>query len=151
MTKPWSVTRILCPTDFSAASDAAIRAAEAIAQSFGARIDLVHVWLPPVAMAYDAAFIPTPDQIVGYTNDMQKNLAATAARISLPADRVDRHLIQGVPWQDVIATAVSKGCDLIVMSTHGRTGLTHFVMGSVAERVVRSSPVPVLVVPAPRP
>ncbi len=149
-TATFNVTRILCPTDFSPAADAAIDAAVAIAERFGARVELLHVWAPPVTAALDAAIIPTPEQIVAYTGALEESLAKAAARLPLPKDRVDRHLVQGIAWRDTIEFAEKKGFDLVVMSTHGRTGVAHFVMGSVTERVVRSAKVPVLVVPAPR-
>jgi universal stress protein A len=148
---PFTVTQILCPLDFSAASDASIRAAEGIALSFGARLHLLHVWAPQVLVALDAAVMPTPEQIVQYTAEMERGLATRAAQVALPKDRVETHLVQGVAWSEIGAQASAKHCDLIVMSTHGRSGLAHLLMGSVTERVVRSAPVPVLVVPAPRP
>lgn len=150
MAAPFDVTRILCPTDFSPASEVALGAAERIADRFGARIELLHVWSPPVTVALDAALLPTPDQIVQYTAGLEKALADAAKAIALPAERVDRHLVQGIPWRETIDFAVQKKCDLVVMSTHGRSGISHFVMGSVTERVVRASTVPVLVVPIPR-
>ncbi len=146
----FAITRIVCPTDFSDASDVALGAADALAASVGAKVDLLHVWAPPISMAFDAAFVPTPEQIVKYTTDMQQLLHERAARFTLPKGRVDTSLVQGVAWSDLIAHAQKTAADLIVMSTHGRTGLAHFVMGSVTERVVRASPIPVLVVPAPR-
>lgn len=150
MTKPFSVQRIVCPIDFSPASEPALHVAEAIARSFGARIDLLHVWAPPIAMALDVAMLPSPEDIVRYTAAMETGLAAAAKKLTLPADRLDRHLIQGIAWRDIIEFAKEKSADLIVMSTHGRTGLAHLMMGSIAERVVRSSSVPVLVVPSAR-
>lgn len=151
MTAPFAVTRILCPTDFSPATDAAIRAAEVVAARFGARLELLHVWTPNVTMVLDGALMPTPEETVKYVDAMERALADEAKKIALPADRVDRHLVQGtVAWRDVTDFATQKGFDLIVMSSHGRTGLAHMVMGSVTERVVRTSKVPVLVVPLPR-
>jgi nucleotide-binding universal stress UspA family protein len=147
---PFVVSRILCPVDFSPASDASLRVAEGIAQSFGARIELLHVWAPPVAVALDAAFLPTAEQIAKYTEEMERALAARSATLTLPRERVDTHLIQGVAWSEIDEQARSLRCDLVVMSTHGRSGLSHLIMGSVAERVVRIARVPVLVVPAPR-
>lgn len=149
MAVPFDVTRVLCPTDFSPASDVALRAAERVAERFGARVELLHVWSPPVTVALDAALLPTPDQIVQYTAGLEKALADAAKTLALPAGHVDRHLVQGVAWRETVDFAVRKKCDLIVMSTHGRSGLSHFVMGSVTERVVRASTVPVLVVPIP--
>lgn len=150
VTPPFAVTKILCPTDFSMASDVALGAAEAIAQSFGARIELLHVWAPQIAMALDAALIPTPEQIVKVTEGMEKALAVRAAHVTLSRERVGSHLIQGVAWKETIDFAVRERCDLVVMSSHGHTGLTHLLVGSTTERVVRACRVPVLVVPVLR-
>jgi nucleotide-binding universal stress UspA family protein len=144
------VTRVLCPTDFSPASDAALAAAEAVARSFGARIELVHVWAPPISVALDAALVPTPEQIVKYTEAMERALAQRAAGIAVERERVDTHLIQGTAWREIVDFATRRGCDLVVMSSHGHTGLTHLLMGSTTERVVRHAQVPVLVVPGAR-
>ncbi len=148
MTASFDVKRILCPTDFSPASEGAIRAAETVAERFGARLELLHVWSPPVMVALDAAVLPSPAEIVQLTAGLEQALAGASKKLSLPADRVDRHLVQGVAWREVTEFASAKGFDLIVMSSHGRSGIAHFVMGSVTERVVRTSKVPVLVVPA---
>jgi nucleotide-binding universal stress UspA family protein len=148
MSAPFAVTRILCPTDFSPASEHAVRVAETIAARFDAKIDLLHVWAPPVSVALDAAVLPSADQIIQLTTALENALADAAKKVALPAGRVDRHLVQGVAWREIGAFAEEKKCDLVVMSTHGRSGIAHFVMGSVTERVARTSKVPVLVVPA---
>jgi universal stress protein A len=150
MTDSFSVTRILCPTDFSPASDAALRAAEGIASRYGARLDLLHVWAPNVTVVMDAAIMPTPEQVATYVTQLEKTLAEAAKRLSLPADRVGRHLVQGtVAWRDITDFAAKEKFDLIVMSTHGRTGLSHLLLGSVTERVVRAAKMPVLTIPPP--
>lgn len=150
MTDAFAVSRILCPTDFSPASEAAVRAAATLAARFDAHVDLLHVWAPNVTVMLDAAIVPTPEQIAAHVNQMEKLLADAAKLVGLPAGRVDRHLVQGsVAWRDITEFATEKKCDLIVMSTHGRTGLSHLLLGSVTERVVRAAKVPVLTIPPP--
>jgi len=150
MTTSFRVQRILVPTDFSPASDAAVTAAVGMAEVFGARVELAHIWAPPTMTALDFAFIPSASEIAGYTERLEKLLAEAARKTGLPATRLDRHLVQGEAWSTIVELAKEKQCDLIVMGTHGRSGLPHFVMGSVAERVARASTIPVLIVPSAR-
>jgi len=146
----FEVRTLIFPTDFSSSSSTAAKVARGVAARFGARVEVVHAWMPAASVLLDAAYIPTPEDVVTFTERLEKQLASATAELGLPADRVARHLLQGEPWRVVTAFASERGADLIVMGTHGRSGLPHLVMGSVAERVVRSSTVPVLVVPPER-
>ena len=140
--------RILVPTDFSPGCEAAVRVAGAMAERLGAKIDLLHVWSPLSMLAPDAAYIPSASDITARTAELEKKLLDAAGTLGLPADRIERNLVGGAAaWRAITEYAESHGVDLIVMATHGRKGLEHFLMGSVAERVVRTSRVPVLVVP----
>ena len=146
----FDVRTIVFPTDFSPASTSAAKVALGVAERLGARVELVHAWMPAASVLFDAAYIPSPSDVIALTARLEKQLADAATDFGLPSDRIGRHLLQGEPWRVITAFAAERGCELIVMGTHGRSGLPHLVIGSVAERVVRSSTVPVLVVPPER-
>lgn len=137
---------ILVATDFSPTSDHALSYARAMARSFGASLYLVHVVPDPVlasawseAYAYDLTALAERLRF-----DAHQRLAEMAETIDDVAVRTEA--LVGNPAAAITATAAEHGVDLIVMGTHGRTGVTHFFMGSVAERVVRTAPCPVLTV-----
>jgi len=77
--------------------------------------------------------------------DAQQRMQTLLNRVHQEGLQGETAIVQGVPFQVIVDTAESQNIDLIVMGTHGRTGLTHVLMGSVAERVVRMAPCPVLV------
>jgi nucleotide-binding universal stress UspA family protein len=148
MKKP-TIRNILVPIDFSEMSIQAIEAAENLACRFGARIYLVHVQ----DATYPAGFMaPTPmmtgDVIaIHHENEksLRKRLRDLAARLDLSPD--DCRVLTTAPAFDAICgLARELSIDLIVMPTHGRTGLKHLFLGSTAERVVQHSPAPVFVV-----
>ena len=138
------VSRILCPTDFSPGANAALEIAASIAERYDASIDVLHVWSPPVVVAFDAAIIPSGEDVAAYTESLHRKLDETLASISRPHRFVRKHLIQGVAGEEILALAEREKCELIVMGTHGRSGLSHLLLGSVAERLVRTARVPVL-------
>ncbi len=140
-------TRILIPTDFSEPSSAALEYAKAIATRFNASLHLIHVVDPMVTGMFGAeGYVP---QIADSAESMQeeaekKMLAFLAGTHSATTSIV----VHGSAASAICDQATRDGTDLIVMGTHGRTGLTHMLLGSVAERVVRSAPCPVLTVHA---
>lgn len=140
-------THILVPTDFSAASRLAVDAAALLARDLGAKITLVHVHDPGAVRAPAAFHARTQDQ------DLDAELEDAAAaeletlRASALADvaDLDTVVLRDESAPHAITTYASKiGADLIVIATHGRTGLKHLLIGSVAERVVRHATMPVL-------
>lgn len=136
---------ILVPTDFSPSSDAAIDAAIDLAQRFDAKVTLLHVWQLPVypymeAMLNLSALASEVER--GATEALEKQLQQVRSRY--PA--VQSVVQMGLPWQAIIEIVKSQQVDLVVMGTHGRRGFDHLILGSVAERVVRLSPVPVLTI-----
>ncbi len=143
-----SLKRILMPTDFSEFSEAAKNYACSFAEKFGAELHLLHVLQDLVAMA------PEPGMAFPPPGDYMKELQASAEQAlakrpgdALPEDfPVVRDVIQGTPFLEIIRYAKQHDIDLIVMGTHGRSGLAHVLLGSVAEKVVRKSPCPVLTV-----
>lgn len=142
------VRRILHPTDFSRASGAAFLKAVALAKESRAQLLLVHVMLPPTPFIGDGYVSPKTYQELeaAARRSAQRELAKVAARAQKAKARVKAVLLEGVPYDRIARAARSKGADLIVMGTHGRSGLSKFFLGSVAERVIALAPCPVLTV-----
>jgi nucleotide-binding universal stress UspA family protein len=139
------VHTILHPTDFSAQSGYALRLAGALARDYGARLVLLHVALPPMPVYGGEVLVAVPAS----THDEERQ---HLDRLKVP-DGVptERRLVVGVPVEEILGVASEVSVDLIVMGTHGRTGLARLLMGSVAEQVVRKARCPVLTVKTPFP
>jgi universal stress protein A len=142
-------SRILVPTDFSSPSDAALEYARILAAKFGSALRILHVIDDPSASSdfVGDGFAPSTDEI--------RNALVVHARKRLDhlmnlVDRSRYHAhvdaVLGMPADAIVDYAGATGTSLIVMGTHGRTGLAHLLMGSVAEQVVRTAPCPVLTV-----
>ncbi len=142
------VRRILHPTDFSRASGAAFLKAVALAKEGRAELLLVHVLLPPTPFIGDGYISPkTYEELeASARRGAQRELAKVVARAQKAKARVKAVLLEGVPYDKIARVARSKRADLIVMGTHGRSGLSKFFLGSVAERVIALAPCPVLTV-----
>lgn len=139
-----NVQRILVPVDFSETSKRALEYANFFAQRFDAKLDVLHVWRPSEYAG---------DEMVVFTRSEPELTLSTFLRNH--ADQQLTGFLQGVPHSNrmlesgepaqVIARVAGEGrYDLVIMGTHGRTGLSHVMMGSVAEKVVRLAPCPVL-------
>ena len=143
-----SVKRILVPTDFSDPSAEALASAMELAKGANAIVDLVHV-------AVEASFaMPPPIDVATIPIDMSKvmervtdGLRAEEKRLQEAGLRCETAMLIGRPDAEIVARATATGADLIVMGTHGRSGLAHALLGSVAERVVQHAPCAVLIVP----
>jgi len=131
---------ILFPTDFSTASDAALPHAEALARQADARLLIVHVEEAPLAYGGGELYygLPEPD-----SDRIRKML--DDVRPADPALPFDHRLTMGDPASEIVRMAADESAEMIVLGTHGRTGMTRLLMGSVAEAVVRRAPCPVLV------
>jgi nucleotide-binding universal stress UspA family protein len=139
------VKRILVPTDFSEYADYALDYAIALAQKLQARLTLLHaVDTTPLEVAESATQRP-PSYLEDLETSSEQRLEVSLKRIHDVGLQGETLFVHGVPFETIINTAKDRGADLIVMGTHGRTGLTHALMGSVAEKVVRLAPCPVLV------
>jgi len=141
--------RILVPVDFSTTSETAIVYAQALAARFAAAIELLHVVEDPVASGAwdpDASYLTIPDLTDRLVEDAGRRLADTKGRLDADGVTVETRVVTGSPARAIVAAAEEDGCDVIVMGTHGRTGLSHMLMGSVAERVIRTAGCPVLTV-----
>lgn len=146
-----TVNRILVPTDFSETADKALAYAKELASKLGASLHLVHVYSDPYAVAACApeVYAPVPAEV------RQRALEEVRERLfeRLDADeeqrfRGSRGVVRGLVAPQIVDYAVTQDIDLIVMGTHGRRGVAHLLLGSVAEHVVRTAGCPVLTIRA---
>jgi len=138
---------ILVPCDFSDCSVAALAQAAALAKLTGGTLVLLHV-IEPVTPGFLIEGTVSR-QTQGQMRARVANKLSALARTHAGGVHLGRPLIKaGKPWEIIVSTASKAGVDLIVLGTHGYTGLKHAVLGSVAERVVRHSSCPVLTVPS---
>jgi universal stress protein A len=141
------IQSILVPTDFSAPAVKALRQAVALAKQFDAKITLLNV-VEPIGATPDFAYNPMVlenEKVMAATNDHLKKLVKKEKLEGIVEKTVVRY---GAPYSEISLAAKSLKCDLIVIATHGYTGLKHVFLGSTAERVVRHAPCPVLVIRA---
>ncbi len=138
--------RILVAVDFSEHSDRALEQAITFAKQFGASIDLLHVFdLPiPIVNPYEIAIPP------GFVQEAEESartkLEERKRKLETSKISTDCHLATAPVSPAICEAAAKHGADLVVIGTHGYTGLRHALLGSVAERVVRNAPCPVLTV-----
>jgi universal stress protein A len=147
---PIAMNHILVPVDFSESSDRALAQATSLAQQTGGSIILLHV----VEISYAYADVAVFDQaslerdLLAGAEQRLEQMAASCESDGVPA----KHIVRSGRSPRVIAdVAASENVDLIVISTHGYTGLKHVLLGSTAENVVRYAPCPVLVLRRPEP
>lgn len=142
------IHRILVPTDFSEPAHAALKWATTLAKEFDSRVHLLHVVPEPYAYPWGTELSSLPlNEILSQSEEAaRQRLGELAAETGLPADRLATTAVVGTPVDQVIALVKEEKIDLVVLGTHGRGPVGHFLLGSVAERVVRRSPVPVLTV-----
>jgi nucleotide-binding universal stress UspA family protein len=139
------IDNVLVPIDFSERSREAIECALPLINEFGADLHLVHVFAPDYPLASMAAIpLIVPELEVG--RRIRRQLKDVARKYSIELRRENIHALKGRPFEEICRLARDRGIDLIVLSTRGKTGLKHLVLGSTAERVVRYSHCPVLVV-----
>jgi nucleotide-binding universal stress UspA family protein len=143
-----NIRAILVAADFSGCSEDAFRVALSLARDYRARLIVLHVPTPPpfVTPGELQRTLQRPD---GYRAELEGRLRLVYAADSLP--EVEYRVEDGDPAVEILAAAREVRCDLIVMGTHGRTGLGRLLMGSVAEQVVRKAACPVLTVKVPLP
>jgi len=147
-----AIRRILVPIDYSENSKAALAYGAELALSFGAALDIVHVWDRPTYVS-DAVMVQRPGEAhkpIGelIRENAQKDMNEFMATITLPSGvPTQSRLLSGEPAATLVAELKKGEHDLVVLSTHGRTGIAHLLLGSIAEKLVRMSPIPVLTVP----
>jgi nucleotide-binding universal stress UspA family protein len=139
-----NVTKILFPTDFSTCSDVGLEQATALARDAGAELLIVHVEEPPAAYGGGEMYYGIAEPDHAELHRMLRDVRPTD-----PAVPYEHRILRGDPASEIVAEAERENCDLIVMGTHGRTGLTRLLMGSVAEGVVRRAKCPVLTYKVP--
>lgn len=139
--------QILVPTDFSEHSNHALRYAAGLARQFGAKLLLLHVVSSEALDSISKAHVP-PYSVDKVYEDLSLEIREQYGKHVAPEVRrvveAETLVLPGVPFLEIIRAARVKGADLIVMATHGRAGLSHALIGSVTEKVVRKAPCPVL-------
>ncbi len=140
------IKNILCPVDFSTPSDISVQHAESLASLFGARLYLLHVIEHLHGDEHYMILMLTPQEIAEkMKKEAEKQLNNLAKKIKKEL-KVMIEVREGKAFVEIVKAAGEKNIDLIVMGSHGRTGLSHVLIGSVAERVVRKAQCPVLIV-----
>jgi len=142
------LNRILVPTDFSEHSKTAVQYGCELASKFGADLHLLHV-VEQLPVMYSEGAIFSPETEAELLAEARELLTKTPADIDVSALNVTRATLEGHPLVEIVRYARENEIDLIVIGTHGRTGLVHVLLGSVAEKVVRKAPCPVLTVHSP--
>jgi nucleotide-binding universal stress UspA family protein len=135
---------ILVPTDFSEPASRALEFAISLASKFDSKLTLLHAsWLPPSAYATAAGIYWPTDEL---ERAAKKELETLMPKVIERCRGAQGIVLMGEPSLTILDVAKERSCDLIVMGTHGRRGLARVFLGSVAEKVVRLSPIPVLIV-----
>lgn len=154
-----ALKRILVGTDFSDASESALLYAVALARQFGAQLHVLHA-----AGRHDVQVMVERQRVIdeflreagrpeaphNTARELLGDLLPTAEAAGVPTEYVLRASGAGGPYVEIVRYAVERAVDLIVVGTHGRGFMAHMLMGSVAEKVVRNAPCPVLTVRPPR-
>ncbi len=141
------IKTILYPTDFSDGARAAMDHAVSLARDYNAKLILLYV-IQDISLA--EWYVPSSPYIADLVEDMRKSardaMDKWGAEVSSKVKDFEKMVVRGVPFVEIIKTARGKNADLIVMGTHGRTGIEHVLFGSTAEKVVRKASCPVLTV-----
>lgn len=152
----FSFRRITLPTDFSDPSRNALEWALVVARQFGASLHLIHVLpesvvAPPVSPMIPTGAMPppptSPQELVAAIEPRMTEIVTRCRDLAVPAESQIVQQVGEPVYRPVVDAALANGSDLIVVGTHGRSGLKRFLLGSVAEGVMRHSPIPVLAVP----
>jgi nucleotide-binding universal stress UspA family protein len=142
------VRRILVPIDFSESAPSILEWAAHLAEEHGSRILLLHAYhLPVEFQQLEGAYLP-PDFWANVKTEAEQSLARYAADLEARGLQVERIVREGYPAAVIVDEATAQQADLIVIGTHGLSGLKHMLLGSIAERVVQKAPCPVLTVKA---
>ncbi|HEY6011052.1 MAG TPA: universal stress protein [Nitrospirota bacterium] len=141
------IKTILFPTDFSNGARAAMDHAISLARDYNAKLVLLYV-IQDISIA--EWYIPSSISVTDLVEDMQKSAMREMDKwygeVSAVVKDADKMVVRGVPFVEIIKTAKDRNADMIVIGTHGRTGIDHMLFGSTAEKVVRKAPCPVLTV-----
>ncbi len=142
------IRTILAPADFSAHSEESVRYACGLAARLGAELHLVHILSEVLPAGPDPLLMPVlPPE---YYKESEDRALESLGRLLDPAWGTPRSVVTQVRWgspvESMVSYAADHHIDLIVIATHGRTGLSHVLLGSVAERILREAPCPVLTI-----
>ncbi len=140
------IQRILMPIDFSDTSAAAAEYGCELAARLGARVTLLNVFSSGIVATPDAVFAPTPEEIHAIAHAAHEHLQSLAAKLEREGLEIECIAVEGVPGDAIRSFAERERPDLIIMGTHGRRGVSHLLLGSVAEYVLRHAPCPVLTI-----
>ncbi len=148
------IRKILCPVDCSKGSGVALDYAVSFAKQCGAEVHLLHVWQVHYQVRQDLSVWMEAHGQQPIAKVIEDEARAETDKFleSLPADirsTLKVRLVEGEPWRTVVEVAARENFDLIAMGTHGRSGIVHLALGSVAEKVVRHAECPVLTVRMP--
>lgn len=142
--------KILVPIDFSPYSERATALAIELAKKFDSSLTLLHAYSIPTYPLPEGYVLASPEVVADLMEKTSSAMKAVRARVlEQGVAKVESLLVEGSAFAEIVRTAREKNFDLIVMGTHGRTGLKHALMGSVAEKVVRKAHCPVLSVRDP--
>ena len=139
--------QILVPTDFGKYAGRALDVAVELSEKFDASLTLLHVYEIPI-YAYSAMSFMPAELLASVAEAAQKELDAALVALRSRAPGAKGILRRGVAWEEILAAIEETRGDLVVMGTHGHRGIAHILLGSVAEKIVRLSHVPVLTVRA---
>jgi len=140
--------RILVPTDFSEPGKSALRYAVAFADQFAAAVDLLHV-VEPVPPGALLSYQPVEELRASLRRDAAAKIEKLHDEWDDYAFPVNRIVVEGFPFVEILKHAKESKADMIIMGTHGHGAIAHMFLGSVAEKVVRKAPCPVLTVRHP--
>lgn len=140
---------ILVPVDFSKGSDRAVAQAELLATALGADVELFHAYQLPVFALPEASVTVSPTYVADLTDRAQRELNKHRDILRARGVNATTKLIEGNPAESIVERAEVLGALMIVLGTHGHSGFRRFLLGSTAERVVRTATAPVLTVHLP--
>jgi nucleotide-binding universal stress UspA family protein len=144
--------KILVPVDFSDHSERALQTAIMLARSYEAAVSIIHVYEPLAVAVPEGYVLFSETQLQRMFDEFQRALdKLQQSTREAGVQQVETELLHGFAAGEIQTFAEQGSYDLIVMGTHGRRGLSHVLLGSVAERVLRTAPCPVLIVRAPAP
>ena len=142
--------RILCPVDFSSFAKFALTEGVRLAESLGSELCVLHAYQNPAYLLPMAGYVgPAGDVVAQVRKQLGEELEDLVAEHRKRGLKVQTVVLEGVPYKTIVDYANEWGADLIAMGTHGRTGISHVLAGSVTERVVRLARCSVLVARAP--
>ena len=151
MSRAWKdVRRVLVPVDFSDSARPIVEYACGIAKDRGASVVLLHVVTTP-SSAFDSpkGAAANPKVVAEFRSAAEKDLESLAALVRKSGAAVESKVLLGAPAREIVRFAKESKADLVVVGTHGRTGMRHVFLGSVAENVVRLCPCPVITLRLP--